>query len=133
MWGEIISPHPLFPQIIPAELRNKWQQYAEDLDSPLGGTSDRHISSIVITLEVPDAIVVVSTAGQSVLQCTSDNSDNHVCLTCAPNMYLLPQVQLKRSSRLGLQFRRVLKEVSRRPTVRSVYTIYQSQWTLYVL
>lgn len=50
-------------QIIPAELRSKWQQYAEDLDSPLGGTSDRPISSIVITLEVPDAIVVVSTAG----------------------------------------------------------------------
>lgn len=73
MWGDFIHPHPLslFLQIIPAELRNKWQQYAEDLDSPLGGTSDRPISSIVITLEVPDAIVVVSTAGQSMLYNTN--------------------------------------------------------------
>jgi glutaredoxin 3 len=58
------SPKPEeYVQIIPAELRNKWQQYMEALDSPLGGTADRPISSILVTLETPHSIVVLCTAG----------------------------------------------------------------------
>ena len=53
----------LFLQLIPVELQEKWQRYLEAIDSKLGGTTEKPISSLLIMLETPDEMVVLCTAG----------------------------------------------------------------------
>ena len=50
-------------QVIPKELQQKWQKELEALDPKLGGTPERPISSLLVTFEAPNAIVVLCTAG----------------------------------------------------------------------
>ena len=50
-------------QVIPEELRSKWQKDVDALDSKLGGTPDKPISSLLLMLETPQEMVVVCTAG----------------------------------------------------------------------
>ena len=51
-------------QLIPTELQDKWQKDLEAIDSKLGGTPDKPISSLLIMLETPGEMVVVCTAGE---------------------------------------------------------------------
>ena len=53
-------------QVIPKELQQKWQKELEALDPKLGGTPERPISSLLVTLEAPNAIVVLCTAGSDI-------------------------------------------------------------------
>ena len=50
-------------QIIPPELRQKWQTRVKALNSKLGGTSEKPISSILLMLETPQQMVVICTSG----------------------------------------------------------------------
>ena len=66
--------HCLSPsQIIPADVRGRWQEYLETMGSSLADVTGREISSLVVTLETPDSILVVCTAGQS--------NTSHIVLT----------------------------------------------------
>ena len=42
----------------------KWQKDLEAIDSKLGGTPEKPISSLLIMLETPDEMVVLCTAGR---------------------------------------------------------------------
>ena len=53
-------------QLIPTDLQEKWQKDLEAIDSKLGGTADKPISSLLIMLETPREMVVVCTAGTCV-------------------------------------------------------------------
>ena len=53
-------------QLIPTDLQEKWQKDLEAIDSKLGGTADKPISSLLIMLETPQEMVVVCTAGTCV-------------------------------------------------------------------
>ena len=50
-------------QVIPEELRIKWQTEVEALDAKLGGAPDKPISSLLLMLEAPEEMVIVCTAG----------------------------------------------------------------------
>ena len=52
-------------QVIPKELRIKWQAEVEALDAKLGGAPDKPISSLLLMLETPEEMVIVCTAGMS--------------------------------------------------------------------
>jgi hypothetical protein len=41
----------------------KWQKDLEAIDSKLGGTAEKPISSLLIMLETPEEMVVLCTAG----------------------------------------------------------------------
>ena len=56
----------LLSQIIPKEVRGEWQESLEAMESSLSAAvGGRPISSLVVTLETPDSILVICTAGQS--------------------------------------------------------------------
>ena len=50
-------------QVIPEELRIKWQAEVEALDAKLGGAPDKPISSLLLMLEAPEEMVVACSAG----------------------------------------------------------------------
>ena len=50
-------------QVIPEELRIKWQAEVEALDAKLGGVPDKPISSLLLMLEAPEEMVVICTTG----------------------------------------------------------------------
>ena len=54
---------PCNVQVIPEELKVKWQAEVEALDAKLGGVADKPISSLLLMLEAPEEMVVVCTAG----------------------------------------------------------------------
>ena len=55
----------LLSQIIPEEVRGEWQESLEAMESSLSAAAGgRPISSLVVTLETPDSILVICTAGQ---------------------------------------------------------------------
>ena len=53
-----------FTQLIPVKLQQKWQKDLEAMDSKLGGTVDKPISSLLIMLETPEEMVVLCSAGE---------------------------------------------------------------------
>ena len=65
VYNDIIDTLPSL-QLIPTELQDKWQKDLEAIDSKLGGTPDKPISSLLIMLETPGEMVVVCTAGEFV-------------------------------------------------------------------
>jgi glutaredoxin 3 len=52
-----------FLEVLPKELREKWQKDVDALNAKLGGTNDKPISSLLLMLETPTEMVVVCTAG----------------------------------------------------------------------
>ena len=51
-------------QLVPTELQQKWQKDLESIDSQLGGTAEKPISSLLIMLETPEEMVVLCTTGE---------------------------------------------------------------------
>lgn len=52
-----------FLELIPVELRQKWQKELEAIDSKLGGTPEKPISSLLIMLDLASNMLVVCTSG----------------------------------------------------------------------
>ena len=55
--------------MFPDELLEKWQKDLEAIDSKLGGTKEKPISSLLVMLETPDEMVVLCTAGECACMC----------------------------------------------------------------
>ena len=53
--------HP--PQLIPKELQEKWQKDVDALHAKLGGTPERPIEIVIISLDTPDYLTVICAAG----------------------------------------------------------------------
>ena len=58
-----LNPCARILQVIPEELRLKWQAEVDALDAKLGGVPDKPISSLLLMLEAPEEMVVACTAG----------------------------------------------------------------------
>ena len=50
-------------QLIPKEVREKWQKQVDGLDAKLGGTPERPIELMIISLDTPDYLTSVCSAG----------------------------------------------------------------------
>ena len=50
-------------QVIPEELRQKWQRGIEAMDSRLGGTPEKPISSMLVVMESPEQMIAICSAG----------------------------------------------------------------------
>ena len=69
----ILPPHHAHPaQLIPEELQEKWQKEVDALDAKLGGTPERPIELIIISLDTPDYLTVIRATGQRMLVLGSD-------------------------------------------------------------
>ena len=53
--------HPA--QLIPKELQEKWQKDVDALHAKLGGTPERPIEIVIISLDTPDYLTVICAAG----------------------------------------------------------------------
>jgi len=53
--------HPA--QLIPKELQEKWQKDVDVLHAKLGGTPERPIEIVIISLDTPDYLTVICAAG----------------------------------------------------------------------
>ena len=68
--------------MIPQKLQQTWQKDLEGLDSKLGGTLEKPISSLLLMLDTPQEMVVVCTAGVCVCVCVTVYDYECVCV-CA--------------------------------------------------
>ena len=62
------SPPSSLPssQLIPKEVQEKWQKEVDGLDAKLGGTPERPIELTIVSLDTPDYMTSVCSAGAHV-------------------------------------------------------------------